>query len=114
MGKANDPSQKGLSGKIGNLVYYQRNGETYVRAAPGKQSKATKAKTSEPKRISQDVVRQTHAFLKNYKHLVRFGYQEHAVGAKTIIITIGRPPIPSKTHLTINQKVPGRCWIFQK
>ncbi|GMQ30670.1 DUF6266 family protein [Algoriphagus confluentis] len=83
MGKANDPSLKGLSGKIGNLVYYQRNGETYVRAAPGKQSKATKAKTSEPKRISQDVVRQTHAFLKNYKHLVRFGYQEHAVGAKT-------------------------------
>ena len=82
MGKANDPMLKGLRGKIGNLIFYERNGETYVKAAPKKQSQATKAKTSEPKRISQDVVRQTHAFMKNYKHLLRFGFQEYEVGAK--------------------------------
>ena len=82
MGKVTDALLKGISGRIGNLVFYQENGETFVRKAPGKQSKEVKAKTSELKRISQDVMRQTHGFLRNFKHILKFGYQEWSKGAK--------------------------------
>ena len=82
MGKVTDSVLKGLSGKVGGLVFYQSNGETYVRKAPGKQSKAVKARTSEPKRISQDVIRQTHQFLKFFTHLVEFGYKDFERGAR--------------------------------
>lgn len=82
MGKVTESFLKGLSGKIGNLVFYQSKGETYVRKAPGKQSKSVKARTSELKRISQDVMKQTHAFLKQFRHLVQFGFQEWEEGAR--------------------------------
>jgi hypothetical protein len=72
---------KGLSGRVGELVFYQIGGKTYTRRRPGKQSKATKAKTSLLKRQSQSVMNQTHAFLKNLTHILRFGYQNHIDGA---------------------------------
>lgn len=71
----------GLSGRVGELVFYQVGGKTYTRRRPGKQSKATKAKTSQLKRQSQSVMSQTHAFLKNLTHILRFGYQNHIDGA---------------------------------
>lgn len=71
----------GLSGSIGDLIFYKVGGVTYVRRKPGKQSKATKAKTSERKRRSQSVSTQAHSFLKNIKHILRFGYQNHENGA---------------------------------
>lgn len=82
MGKVTESLLKGLSGKIGNLVFYQSNGETYVRKAPGKQSNSVKSQTSELKRMSQDVMKQTHAFLKNFRILVQFGFQEWEKGAR--------------------------------
>lgn len=72
---------EGLSGSIGELVFYKVDGKTYSRRKPGKQSKATKAKTSPAKRRSQSVMSQTHAFLKNITHVLRFGYQTHTDGA---------------------------------
>lgn len=72
---------EGLSGSIGELVFYKVDGKTYSRRKPGKQSKATKAKTSPAKRRSQSVMSQTHAFLKNITHILRFGYQTHTDGA---------------------------------
>lgn len=72
---------EGLSGSLGELVIYQVDGKTYSRKKPGKQSKATKAKTSPAKRRSQSVIIQTQAFLKNITHILRFGYQNHTDGA---------------------------------
>jgi hypothetical protein len=70
-----------LSGSVGELVFYKVGGKTYSRRKPGKQSKATKARTSPAKRRSQSVMSQTHAFLKNITHILRFGYQDHVDGA---------------------------------
>lgn len=71
----------GLSGSVGDLIFYKVGGVTYARRKPGKQSKATKAKTSERKRRSQSVSTQAHSFLKNITHILRFGYQNHENGA---------------------------------
>lgn len=70
-----------LSGSVGELVFYQVDGKTYSRRKHGKQSKATKAKTSPAKRRSQSVMSQTHAFLRKITHLLRFGYQNQTDGA---------------------------------
>ncbi len=72
---------EGLSGSVGDLVFYKVGGKTYSRRKPGKQSNATKAKTSPSKRRSQSVMNQTHAFLRNIAHILRFGYQTHTDGA---------------------------------
>lgn len=73
---------EGISGSLGNLVFYQVGGKTYSRSKPGKQSKATKAKTSFTKRQSQSVNKQTHDFLKRITHILRFGYQNYSDGAR--------------------------------
>ncbi|WP_425635851.1 DUF6266 family protein [Algoriphagus yeomjeoni] len=72
---------EGLSGSVGELVFYKVGGKTYSRRKPGKQSKTTKAKTSTRKRNSQSVSTQTQKFLKNITHILRFGYQNHENGA---------------------------------
>ena len=72
---------EGLSGSIGELVFYKIDGKTYSRRKPGKQSTTTKAKTSPAKRRSQSVMSQTHAFLRNISQILRFGYQTHTDGA---------------------------------
>ncbi|WP_192349738.1 DUF6266 family protein [Algoriphagus sp. Y33] len=71
----------GLSGNVGDLIFYKVGGVTYARRKPGKQSKSTKARTSERKRNSQSVSTQTQKFLKNITHILRFGYQNHENGA---------------------------------
>lgn len=71
----------GLSGNLGDLVFYKVGGVTYARKKPGKQSKTTKVQTSERKRNSQSVSTQTQKFLKNIKHILRFGYQSFENGA---------------------------------
>lgn len=73
---------EGVSGSIGELVIYKVGGKTYIRKKPGKQSKATKAKTSERNRHSQSVNTQTHRFLKNITPILRFGYQNYEDGAR--------------------------------
>ncbi|MDF2156242.1 DUF6266 family protein [Algoriphagus sp. CAU 1675] len=80
MARVTNSILEGMRGKIGDIVIYKIGGKTYSRRAPSKQSKNTKKKTSELKRLSQSVNTQTHAFLKNYTHLLRFGYQELADG----------------------------------
>lgn len=82
MGRVKGSLLEGIRGKVGNLVFYEYNGETYVRKAPGKQSKSVKAKTSLLKRQSQSVIKQTHTFLKYFTHLLRFGYQDLEVGGR--------------------------------
>lgn len=72
---------EGLSGSVGDLIFYKVGGVTYTRRKPGKQSKSTKAKTSARKRISQSVSTQTQKFLKNITHILRFGYQNFENGA---------------------------------
>jgi hypothetical protein len=81
MGRVTNSLLQALSGNLGDVVFYQVGGKTYTRRRPGKQSKATKAKTSQLKRQSQSVMSQTHAFLKNITHILRFGYQNHIDGA---------------------------------
>jgi hypothetical protein len=81
MGRVTNSLLQALSGNLGDVVFYQVGGKTYTRRRPGKQSKATKAKTSQLKRQSQSVMSQTHAFLKNLTHILRFGYQNHIDGA---------------------------------
>lgn len=81
MARITNPILKGLSGSIGELVFYEVDGKTYSRRKPGKQSKATKARTSDAKRRSQSVISQTQAFLRNIAHILRFGYQTHKNGA---------------------------------
>lgn len=82
MGRVKGSLLEGISGKVGNLVFYELNGQTYVRRAPGKQSKATKARTSDSKKISQSVNKQTHTFLRFFTHLLRFGFQEWEAGGR--------------------------------
>ncbi|OOG73790.1 DUF6266 family protein [Algoriphagus sp. A40] len=82
MGRVQGSILEGIRGKVGNLVFYQLDGQTYVRKAPGKQSKATKARTSEAKKISQSVNTQTHKFLRFFAHLIRFGFQEWEIGGR--------------------------------
>tara|TARA_R110002020_G_scaffold340462_1_gene555332 strand:+ start:770 stop:1432 length:663 start_codon:yes stop_codon:yes gene_type:complete len=72
---------EGLSGSVGDLIFYKVGGVTYARRKPGKQSKSTKARTSERKRNSQSVSTQTQKFLKNITHILRFGYQNFENGA---------------------------------
>ena len=72
---------EGISGSVGDLIFYKVGGVTYTRRKPGKQSKSTKAKTSERKRNSQSVSTQTQKFLKNITHILRFGYQNFENGA---------------------------------
>ncbi|RAI92207.1 DUF6266 family protein [Algoriphagus yeomjeoni] len=81
MARITNSIQEGLSGSVGDLVFYKVGGKTYARRKPGKQSKSTKAKTSVIKRHSQSVNTQTHKFLKNITHILRFGYQNHVNGA---------------------------------
>ena len=73
---------EGLSGSVGDLTFYKIGGKTYTRRKPGKQSKSTKAKTSEIKRRSQSVNTQSVRFLKNITHILKFGYQNHENGAR--------------------------------
>ncbi|WP_144603236.1 DUF6266 family protein [Algoriphagus algorifonticola] len=82
MGKVENPMLKGISGKIGGLVFYQSGGNTYVRQKPGKQSKSVKKRTSRRKRLSQSVMKQTHQFLRKLVPLLRFSYQEMKQGAR--------------------------------
>lgn len=72
---------EGLSGSVGDLIFYKVGGVTYARRKPGKQSKSTKEKTSVRKRTSQSVSTQTQKFLKNITHILRFGYQNFENGA---------------------------------
>lgn len=82
MGRVKGSILEGIRGKVGDLVFYQLDGQTYVRRAPGKQSKATKERTSDAKKISQSVNIQTHKFLRFFTHLVRFGFQEWQTGGR--------------------------------
>lgn len=82
MGRVKGSILEGIRGKVGDLVFYQLDGQTYVRRAPGKQSIATKQRTSEAKKISQSVNIQTHKFLRFFTHLVRFGFQEWQAGGR--------------------------------
>ncbi|MEB2774975.1 DUF6266 family protein [Algoriphagus sp. D3-2-R+10] len=82
MARITNSIQEGLSGSVGDLVFYKVGGVTYARRKPGKQSKATKAKTSVIKRRSQSVNTQAHNFLKNITHILRFGYQNQVDGAR--------------------------------
>ena len=81
MARVTNSILEGLSGSVGDLIFYKVGGVTYTRRKPGKQSKATKAKTSVIKRRSQSVSTQSHNFLKNITHILRFGYQNHENGA---------------------------------
>lgn len=81
MARITNSTQEGLSGSLGDLVFYKVGGKTYARKKPGKQSKSTKARTSERKRRSQSVNTQAVRFLKNITHILRFGYQNHENGA---------------------------------
>ncbi|PZX52791.1 hypothetical protein LV84_03401 [Algoriphagus ratkowskyi] len=81
MARVTNSIHEGLSGSVGDLVFYKVGGVTYTRRKPGKQSKTTKAKTSVIKRRSQSVSTQAHKFLKNITHILRFGYQNHENGA---------------------------------
>lgn len=82
MARITNSLMEALSGSVGELVFYQVGGKTYSRRKPGKQSKATKARTSPAKRRSQSVISQTQAFLKNIAPILRFGYQNHTDGAR--------------------------------
>ncbi|MDF2156478.1 DUF6266 family protein [Algoriphagus sp. CAU 1675] len=82
MGRVVNPLLKGITGKIGGLVFYQSGGNTYVRQASGKQSKAVKKRTSKRKRLSQSVMKQTHQFLRTLVPLLRYSFQEMKQGAR--------------------------------
>lgn len=73
---------EGVSGSLGELVIYKVGGKTYIRKKPGKQSKSTKARTSERKRHSQSIHTQAHRFLRNITPILRFGYQNYEDGAR--------------------------------
>lgn len=82
MGKVVSPMLQGITGKVGGLVFYQSNGNTYVRQNPGKQPQSVKNRTSKRKRLSQSVMKQTHQFLRKLVPLIRFGFQELKQGAR--------------------------------
>ncbi|MBN7812447.1 hypothetical protein J0A68_15950 [Algoriphagus sp. H41] len=81
MARVTNSILEGLSGSVGDLVFYKIGDKTYTRRKPGKQSKSTKARTSDLKRRSQSVMTQTHAFLRKITHILRFGYQNQVEGA---------------------------------
>lgn len=82
MAKVIDALTRHFRGKIGELVFYQVGGETYVRKAPPKQSKRQKQNVSQLKKHSQDKMAMTQKFLKVLTQAIAFGYQEFKVGAR--------------------------------
>ncbi|EOZ91944.1 hypothetical protein A33Q_4037 [Indibacter alkaliphilus LW1] len=82
MGRVRGTLASAIEGRVGNLIFYKVDGVTYVRSAPGKQSKAKKRKVSPLKKMSQDKMALTQQYLKGLTKVIAFGYQEFAEGAK--------------------------------
>lgn len=82
MGRVRGTLASAIEGRVGNLIFYKVDGVTYVRSAPGKQSKAKKRKVSPLKKMSQDKMGMTQQYLKGLTKVIAFGYQEFAEGAR--------------------------------
>lgn len=75
MAGSDDALMGRLSGRIGNLVFYQLYGKTVVRMRPGYRSK----NTSEGLKASQNDFKTVVAALSPLKNLLRFGFAAEAV-----------------------------------
>ena len=70
--KLNDAIGLGMSGKMGNLIFYQRNGQTYVRRVqvPGKKRKWETEGRSERQQASTARFRMTQAYYSYFRRHV--------------------------------------------
>lgn len=75
----------GLNGNMGELIFYQRNGVTYVRRKPQKWSSSQKknAKVSDLNKLYQNKFSLAQKYLSGLNRAIRFGFQAEVVGAKT-------------------------------
>lgn len=75
-------TMQGTNGKLGDVIFYQMYGKTYVRSKPYKNKH--KDKTKDPKSIRQIIQRERMQmitqFLKPYKELLRFTFASQAIG----------------------------------
>lgn len=78
MGKVTDGLLGGISGKVGNLVFYQVNGETLIRTRPG----ATSGSSSPLQNYHQKAFALAQEFLSPLKKELAIGFGAFKIGAK--------------------------------
>lgn len=83
MARLANNSLAGLNGNLGDMIFYQINGVTYVRRKPNKRTNAQKKrmKTSPINERSQGMFKMAHQYLKGLKLVIAFGYQNFVKGA---------------------------------
>lgn len=77
MGKVTDGVMAGISGKVGNLVFYQVDGETLVRTKPGGRSG-----TSALQSYNQQAFALVQEFLSPMKRELAIGFAAFKIGTK--------------------------------
>ena len=128
MGKVRSKSGEGLSGLVGNVVFFSYKGETYVRSRPRKKSKnswsenqlfaqkrftALKAfwgrfgNTSIPEiwRVADENMRGDNFFLKTNK--VAFGPDGALTDPERLHLTAGKLPLPGKLSAARSESDPS-------
>lgn len=124
MGKLKDQLFSGFSGRIGNLVFYQVNGETLVRRKPGKRT----TPTTTLQNYHQEAFGLVLQFLAPLKRELKIGFGEFEKGAKrgidrakswmlknAILPTNGIPKvIPEKVKVSAGDLTPAKDCVFTK
>lgn len=78
MGKVTDGLLGGISGKVGNLVFYQVNGETLIRTKPG----AATGSNSSLQTYHQKAFALAQDFLSPLKKEIAIGFGAYKIGTK--------------------------------
>ena len=128
MGKVRSKSGEGLSGLVGNVVFFSYNGETYVRSRPRKKPKnswtdsqllthkrfaALKAfwgqfsytHVGDIWRVANEIMRGDNFFLKTNK--VAFSPDGTLTDPERLHLTAGQLPLPSKLEAARSESDPS-------
>lgn len=85
MARLGKSSLSSLQGNLGDMIFYQINGVTYVRRKPQKRSNAQKKKLKKSPRNerSQGMFTLTQKYLLGLNKVIKFGYQNEVIGARS-------------------------------
>ncbi|MEB2778487.1 DUF6266 family protein [Algoriphagus sp. D3-2-R+10] len=78
MGKVTDDLHSGFSGKVGNLIFYQVNGQTLIRTKPGQRT----GNTTPLQTYHQEAFALVQQFLSPLKKELAIGFDAYRKGAK--------------------------------
>ena len=85
MARLGKSSLSSLQGNLGDMIFYQINGVTYVRRKPQKRTNAQKKKLKKSPRNerSQGMFTLTQKYLLGLNKVIKFGFQNEVIGARS-------------------------------